>query len=246
MRVVALIFISAGTVLVGSTVAEFWNTKDVAEWTQQDTQQIVTHSPWAKQTPMPISQRPGVSYVDVDPAVNPSSPPPAELGNVPTAENGARTSGRTSSLGSAPVGSPEIQPHLRIVWASALPVRLAVLRLRSQPKPPTAEQLAREDKNTLNYVIAVVGLPAPDAGSDAKSLAGDAFLSVRGKPPQVAFDSDYQRIGSADVYLFRFSKAAIRLATADKEVEFRLAVGNLNLKQKFQLADMNFHGKLAL
>jgi hypothetical protein len=245
MRVAALIFITAGTVLVGSTVAEFWNTKDVAEWTQQDAQQIVTHSPWAKQTSMPISQRPGVSYLDVDPAVTPSSPSTAELGNVPTPD-GTRTTGRTPSLGSAPVGSPEIQPLLRIVWASALPVRLAVLRLRSQPKSPTAEQLAHEDKNTLNYVIAVVGLPAPDAGSDVKSLAGGAFLSVRGKSPQVAFDSDYHRISSADVYFFRFSKAAIPLTTADKEVEFRLAVGNMNLKQKFQLADMNFHGQLAL
>jgi hypothetical protein len=246
MRVGALAFVSAGTVLLGSAGAEFWDTKDAAAWTHQDSQRIVTHSPWAKEAAMPISQRPGTSYVDVDPAVSPSSPPMAELGNVPATGNGARPMGRTPSLGSAPVGAPEIQPHLRIIWASALPVRLAVLRLREPGTALTADQLAHVDKEWPNYVIAIVGLPAPEAGSNPKSLAGSAFLSVRGKPPLAAVDSDYRHIGDDDVYFFRFPKSAMPLTTADGDVTFKVTAGTMNLKQRFELSSMKFHGQLAL
>jgi hypothetical protein len=95
-------------------------------------------------------------------------------------------------------------------------------------------------------VIAVVGLPAPKPSSDVKALANDASLSVREKPPLRAAGCDYRRIGDSDVYFFQFPRAALPLTIADGDIEFRLTSGRMDLRQKFHLAAMQCHGKLAL
>ncbi len=243
MRLLALA--GMGAVLLGSTMPEIWN-KDFTSWTLEDARQIMTKSPWAKEHPMPLSERPGVAYVDMDPVVSASAPPTAELGNMPNDRNAPPPTGRTPSLGSAPVGAPQSQPVLKVIWASALPVRLAVLKLRSPKSGPTAEQLARVKDNWPKYVVAVVGLAPPEAGSDPKALARGAFLSIAGKPPVTAIDSDYRRIGTADVYFFRFLKTALPITNGDGDVQFEATVGRMKLNQKFHLADMEYEGQLAL
>ncbi len=243
MRLLALA--GMGAVLLASTMPEIWN-KDFTSWTVEDAQQIMTRSPWAKERPMPLSERPGVAYVDLDPVVSASAPPSAELGNIPADRNGPPPTARTPSLGSAPVGAPQSPPVLKVIWASALPVRLAVLKLRSAKSGPTAEQLAHVKNDWPKYVVAVVGLAPPEAGSDPKALAGGAFLFIPGKPPARAIDSDYRRIGSADVYFFRFLKTALPITRADGDVEFRVTMGGTKLSQKFHLAEMEYEGRLAL
>lgn len=259
VRLVALA--SASVTLFAGTVVEIWN-EDYPAWTEKDARQIVTRSPWAKELPMPISQRDGVVYFD--PNVNASSPPTAVLGNPantttganmstagagdsgPAERNGALPTTRTPSLVSAPTGAPPSQPTLKVIWASAWPVRLAVLKLRSGNNPPTAAQIAAVEKDWPKYVIAVVGLPAPKPSSDVKALAEDASLSIRGKPPLRAAGCDYRRIGDSDVYFFQFLKAELPLTIADGEVEFKLASGRMDLKQKFHLVAMQCRGRLAL
>ena len=261
MRAKSLILFGIGAVLFASTVPEVWN-KDFAAWTQGDAQQIITISPWAKERPMPIGGRPGVVYVE--PATGAPSVPSASLGNPannangpnmslgagesanPPERNGQLPTTPTPSQASGPVGAPVAQPALKIIWASALPVRLAVLKLRSGKSEPTAAQIARAEQDSPNYVIAVVGLAAPDAGSDPKDLARAAFLSLRGKQRTVAIDSDYRRIGNSDVYFFRFQKAGMPLTTDDGDVEFKLTAGRISLSQKFQLGGMKYQGRLAL
>ncbi len=261
MQAKSLVLISIGAVLFGSTVPEVWN-KDFAAWTRQDAQQIITDSPWAKERPMPIGGRPGVVYVD--PTTGASSAPAASLGNPannangpnmssgagesasPPERNGQLPTTATPSLTQGPVGAPATQPVLKIIWASALPVRLAVLKLRSGKSEPTPAQIARAEEDSPNYVIAVVGLPAPEAGSDPKALARAAFLSLRGKQPIVAIDSNYRRIGNSDVYFFRFPKNALPLTTESGEVGFKLTVAKIGLSQKFQLFGMKYQGRLAL
>lgn len=244
MRLLALAGVAA--VLSGSVAPAIWN-KDFASWTIEDAQQIMTRSPWAKQRPMPVSERPGVSYLDLDPVVSASAPPAAELGNVPADRNAPPPTGRTPSFGSAPVGAPQTQPVLKVIWASALPIRLAVLRLRSEKSGgPTPEQLAHVKNDWPKYVIAVVGLAPPQTDSDAKTLAHHAFLSLPGKPAVGAIDSDYRRIGTADVYFFRFLKTALPLTTADGDVEFKLSMRGMELNQRFHLAEMAYQGRVAL
>ncbi len=262
MQARSLALVGIGAVLFGSTVPEVWNNKDFAAWTHEDAQQVITSSPWAKERPMPISGRPGIVYVD--PATGAQSAPAASLGNPannangpnmssgagesasPAERNGQLPTTPTPSLASGPVGAPVGQPVLKIIWASALPVRLAVLKLRSGKSEPTAAEVARAEQDSPNYVIAVVGLATPEAGSDPKALARAAFLFLRGKQPAVAIDSDYRRIGNSDVYFFRFAKTGLPLTTENGEVEFKLTAGRISLSQKFHLVGMKYQGRLAL
>ncbi len=77
-------------------------------------------------------------------------------------------------------------------------------------------------------------------------MARDAFLSMSGKTPAVATDSDYRRIGTEDVYFFHFMKNALPVTDAEGSIEFKLTTGRMKITQKFNLADMTYHGQLAL
>lgn len=258
-RLIALA--SASVALFAGTVAEVWN-EDYAAWTDKDARQILSHSPWAKELPMPIGETGDVLYYD--PNVSASSPPTAALGNPansttganmstagagdagPAERNGPLPATRTPSLVSAPIGAPPRQPTLTVIWASALPVRLAVLKLRSGNNPPTAAQIAAVEKPWPKYVIAVVGLPAPPAGANAGTLARDASLRVHGRPPLLAIASNYRRIGDSNVYFFQFLKTDLPITMTDHDVEFRLTSGKMDIKQKFPLNAMQHDGRLAL
>jgi len=142
------------------------------------------------------------------------------------------------------VGAPEQPAPLTVVWASATPVRLAILKLRSGSNPPTGTQVESARKTNEFYVIAVSGLLVSDF--DPGSLSGKAFLTVKGRPQQKAVESSYRKIGTSDVYFFRFRREAFPIAAADKEVEFKVSMGSVEVKRKFSLRDMQFDGKLAL
>lgn len=259
-----LVLMAVGAALLAATMG-VWQNKDFKDWTDKDAQSIMKDSPWAKQLAMPAAGRPGVTVIE--PGSNGGAPPSAALGNPsntttgtnmttsaypgsqgPADPNGTHTLPATQSPSgvSAPVGAPTPQAPLTIIWASAVPVRLAVLKLRSHDESPTDTQLANAEKERPNYVIAVVGLAAPDAGSDPKALASSAFLSVRGKPPAVANESNYRRIGNSDVYFFHFTRTSLPLTVADQQVEFKMRIGQMDVKRKFELKEMQFQGKLAL
>lgn len=82
--------------------------------------------------------------------------------------------------------------------------------------------------------------------SDPKSLASKAFLSMRGKTPEKAAESSYRRIGSSDVYFFRFRRDAFPINVSDGEVEFKVSMGSVEVKKKFSLSAMQYEGALAL
>ncbi len=259
-----LVVMAAGAALLGAATG-VWQNKDFKEWTDKDAQSIMKDSPWAKQMPMPAAGRPGVTVIE--PGANGGAPPSAALGNPsntttgtnmttsaypgsqgPADPNGTHTLPATQSPSgvSGPAGAPTPQAPLTIIWASAIPVRLAVLKLRSGNEIPTDTQVTNAQKERPNYVIAVVGLAAPDAGSDPRALASSAFLTVKGKPAEPANESNYRRIGNSDVYFFHFTRASLPITVADQQVEFRMRIGQMQVKRRFELKEMQFQGKLAL
>lgn len=146
----------------------------------------------------------------------------------------------------ANTGAPAPPSVLTVIWASAIPVRLAVLKLRSGARKPTEDQIAHASSERPAYVIAVVGLPAPEGGSDPKALAQSAYLNLKGKTPRQAIESDYRRIGNSDVYFFHFARTSLPISAPDGEVEFKMTMGKIEVKRKFQLLQMQFKGRLAL
>ncbi|MBV9766943.1 MAG: hypothetical protein JOZ48_19020 [Acidobacteriaceae bacterium] len=254
---------ASGTMVFAATGV--WQSKDFRNWTDDDARSVMTDSPWAKPMPMPAGGRPGM--VVIEPGANNAPPPSASLGNPSNTTSGANMAvganpgsagpadpSGTHNLPTTPslsavsgnTGAPAPQSRLTIIWASAMPVRLAVLKLRSAANMPTDEQVANVTRPRPNYVIAVVGLPAPEGGSDPKALASSAFLTVRGKSALVANDSSYRRIGNSDVYFFHFTRASLPITAADQQVEFKMTAGNMEIKRKFELKEMQYQGELAL
>lgn len=255
----------ACTVALAGPGTSVWQNKDFKTWTVKDAQVIMTDSPWAKHIPMPASGRPGVTVIE--PGSNGATAPSASLGNPsnsttgtnmtvagnagsagPADPNGLHTlsNTQTPSQVSPSAGAPEPQSGLTIIWASAAPPRLAVLKLRSAGNEPTETQIENASALRPNYVIAVAGLPAPEGGSDPKELATQAFLVVHGKAPLVANDSSYRRIGNSDVYFFHFTRNSLPITVNDGQVEFRMKMGQMELKKKFDLKAMQYQGQLAL
>lgn len=252
----------AAAALLGATTAA-WQNKDFKKWTDKDAHLIMTDSPWAKQMPMPASGRPDVMVIE--PGSNGAPPPSATLGNPaspvtgtnvtnpnspgnsgPASTNGSHTppTARSPSGMAISPGAPTPYSPLTIIWASATPVRLAVLKLRSGGTLPDDDRIARARKPAQNYLILVRGVEEPDAGSDPSELAKNAFLKVKDKAPLAAYESGYW--SGPQVYFFRFRKASLPIEVSAREVEFRMTMGQMEIKKKFDLKDMQFEGQLAL
>lgn len=252
----------AGMLAAGTTA--FW-TRDFQDWTEKDAKLMLRDSPWAKQVAMPAGAR-AVETV-IEPGSNGAPPPSDSLGNPantttgtnmtvsanpgsagPADANGRHTlsNTRTASTMGGETGAPEPEPALTVIWASATPVRLAVLKIRSGSRTPAEAEIVQARQPRPNYVLAVVGLPPPEAGTDPNAPGGEAWLKVNGRPPERANQSRYRKIGDSDVYFFNFPKATFPLSAADGQVEFQMRMGSIHLKKKFDLAAMQFNGKLAL
>jgi hypothetical protein len=261
----ALLFLFASSGFALASVTAAWQTKNFRDWTDNDAQQIMRDSPWAKRIPMPAAGRPGM--VTIEPGANGAPPPTAALGNSSNTTTGTNmtvaanagsaggadpTGQHTLSTTQTPSGmtpsdgAPSVEPPLTIIWASAVPIRLAVLKLRSAGQPISDEQVAKAEAQRPNYVIAVVGLPAPDPMRDPQELAKDAFLSVKGKTAAMATRSDYRKIGASDVYFFHFPKANLPVSSVDQQAEFKMRMGSIEIKKKFDLKEMRYQGQPAL
>ena len=261
----ALLFLSVWVAFAATGGVVPWQTKNFRDWTDQDAQQIMRESPWAKRIPLPAGGRPAV--ITMEPGANGAPPPSASLGNSSNSTTGTNmtvaanagsaggadpTGQHTLSTTQAPSGmapsdgAPSIELPVTVIWASATPVRLAVLKLRSAGQPISEEQVTKAEAQRPNYVIAVVGLPAPDPMLDPKELAKDALLSVKGKTAEMATSSDYRKIGGSDVYFFHFSKANLPVASTDRQAEFKMRMGAAAIKAKFDLNQMQYEGQPAL
>jgi hypothetical protein len=261
---VFLLAACAGILAAGTSDAG-WQ-KAFSDWTTKDAQQIMTDSPWAKQMPMPAAARPGIAVLE--PGANGAPSPTASLGNPSntTAGTNMTVAGNPGSAGPAePAGertsmpqaqtpsgvtptapAPEPMRAISIVWASAIPVRLAVLKLQSGVNAPTQGEIERVSKPRENYVIALMGLAPPDRDTDPAALATKAFLNVKGKPMVTAAACNYRKIGNADVYFFRFPRAGLLIGGADRQVEFKVMFGQAEIKHRFELKSMEYQGQLAL
>lgn len=258
-------FVGLTAVVLLGAASGPWQGKDFNDWTEKDAHVILSKSPWAKQIPMPAGGRPGVVVLDhgnenappsaasignpsntssgtnMTPSGNPGSAGPADPSgthNLPNSRSPAGTAGSA--------GAPDPSMGLTVIWASAKPVRLAVLKLRSVGNTLTQAEIDRANNEPREYVVAVSGLPAPDPASDPATLKDNAFLTAKGKAPETAARSVYRKIGNSDVYFFHFPKANYPIAASDGQVEFKMKMGPIEVKRKFDLNEMQFQGQLAL
>ena len=213
-------------------------TKPVARWTQQDAKQVLTSSPWAKDVRVAIGRRPsedelrdggrmgqpqGVGYQGLD--------PDHKAVNIPDNifKGGAR-------------GAPYVAPIvvLKLRWESALPVRLAELKLPDS---------SLDDLGGDGYSIAVWNIPGGFFEGDPKKqgdpLKENAWLKREGRksvsPSSVLVLN--REDGGVVVYSFPLSA---EISTKDTWVTFEAHMGRLTIFHPFNVSEMQFQGKPAL
>ena len=215
---------------------EVWNSKDYTRWSDDDINQILTNSPWAKKTNVTLDgQGVGQRRGDRD-----------GMGSVRgrTGTMGSPGSSGGGEYGGNGGGVYGRKPDLIVVvrWDSALPVQLA--RRKSEV-----------NENTEKYAISVVGLakpqqrtPAdpPDDSEIRDQLIYATRLVRKGKdllpPEDVQFDHE----NGVSVIRFIFPRTNDPISLDDKEVTFQTQVGLAKIEQKFKVKDMAFKNKLAL
>ncbi|HUA87402.1 MAG TPA: hypothetical protein VMB85_26275 [Bryobacteraceae bacterium] len=238
---------------VSAWAADFWQSKKFTDWSEHDVRRMLDDSPWSKAVsvsgdlvaPAGTSRksrdggRGGMGEVG-----NPNLSAPDPMDDAPRSGVGRAAQNADPDRGAAPL------LNFIVRWESALPVKEARLRLKYGSEAATSADARRVlETEEPNYVITVSGLSGNalrgDPGAVKKQVMDDAELMVKGKDPIKPVDFMVQRGNGVAIAVFAFPKST-PLTLEDKEVEFRARFDSIPVKQKFQLKNMMFAGKLEL
>ena len=217
-----------------------WESKPASQWTEEDARQVLAKSPWAKATRAVITRRlteeqlreggemgqpHGIGNDGLDPKGSGPKVSPNIFAGLGGDDRGPRSLSQSITL--------------QLRWESALPVRLAELKLH-ETEPPTLPG--------DGYSIAVYGIPGGFKGTPeqlGQPLRNFAVLKREGKkdvrPARVeVFEREN---GAVVVYLFPLSA---EISKNDRRIRFEAQIGRINFTQGFDLSEMEFLGKLEL
>jgi len=202
-----------------------WKTKGAADWTEQETKQVLNDSPWAVITTPTIKKEEKRSH--------------GSAMGVGIPGIGRRRANDPSQDPNNGPSAPDSQLALHLRWESALPIREAELKAREINAPAVDED---------RYAIAVYGIPShftKDPQSAGDRLKGQASLKRQGqkdlKPSHV--DVIQRDDGLVIVFLFARTK---EISVQDSRVEFNALIGPYQISQSFQVDAMIYQGKLEL
>jgi hypothetical protein len=223
-------FIRMGTIASSLSCAlaqsQFWNTKDPADYSDNEKHGLIASSPWAKVTK---ADAPGVSMRRLDSfAPAPCSPyiPRSCTSNRKTVVVHASPQPGDAKEAFAFYGPVTVR------WESAKPI-LQVTRT----------ELPNEFRN--HYVISVTGLPVSvlSQTSNGAPLPTAELSAGRHRLERsefVALTSDKLTL------LFAFPKGNPLIKASDKTVSFTMKLSGITIKTKFVPKDMVYRGQLAL
>jgi len=217
-----------------------WISKQAASWTEEDAVQIINSSPWSKVTVAPIvrlesederrawgnmGQATGVGYDGINNGVKP-------MPNATSIFGGKNADPKR-------YGQDTVW-KLRLVWESALPIKLAELKARDV-EPPTS--------TNEGYIMAVYGVPGKYFVGDPKKLGyplkDDAYLRRNGKKDVKPISVEVFQKDSGPVVVYIFPLSA-EISPSDRVVDFQAKLGRFIINQTFNLAEMRFQGKFEI
>jgi hypothetical protein len=218
-----------------------WESKAASQWTEDDARQVLAQSPWAKETRAVITRR----LTEEQLREGGQMGQPRGVGNEGVDPKGSGPKVSPDIL-TGPGGgdrSPRSLPQpitLQLRWESALPVRLAELKLH-EIEPPTLQG--------DGYSIAVYGVPrggfkgTPEQlGQPLKNLAALKRGEKKDVLP-VRVEVFQRENGAVVVYLFPLSA---EISKQDRRIRFEAQIGRIVFAQDFDLSEMEFLGKLEL
>jgi len=239
--------------------ADFWKTKDPAQWSDEEVSRMLAKSPWARavslQTPMAMQGGGGAGGMG------------GETGVGETGGGGGRGGGRGGMADGIPLGAT--MPPITVRWESAAPVRAA----RERQKFAHMAEIVGWSKE--NYVASLTGFQ-PGGGrrsgvpEGSRSQRGEAQGESRGGAQRSGTNpnSDVSNFRGAairhdnkqtyqldrtmiirteqgpELYLLFSRKNAI--ASTTKEIIIDFAIGTGKVQAKFKVKDLEYRGKLDL
>jgi hypothetical protein len=224
---------------------EFWESKDPADWSNEEKRSLLEQSPWARE---------GIVRFEAEQkrATGPYQGVARPGGDVPGANPG-----HTPGVASVPMGErlppvpstdtgQSVQFKVLARWESAKPVRLA-----GGPELP--------EETAQFYVIRLRGMPLlpPPKGKDGESVPNpnegaleaikqSSRIERKGK---IAIPCAHLLTGSgesATQLLLFFARGADPITVGEKAVTLESRFGPFHLSVKFPLKDMMYKGALAL
>ena len=248
---------------------DFWETKPSSDWNSEEVDRMITKSPWAKEVTITSGNRStgpgsggggrsrgGIGFPGGGIGF------PGGGGGYPGGGGGYPGGGRGGGYpggGGGGRGSGQSVTNATVRWESAPPVQDALHLHADDEKPdPDFEKY---------YVIALIGdLPSGrrgryDDNSDDSSNDNDrndqadrrmeAFkdytrLERKDGPLHLEKVDEGSRTGGRGPGVYFYFSRNTEISMDDKEVDFSTKVGSAEIKAKFTLKDMRYHGKLAL
>ena len=204
-----------------AAASNFWDAKPYTEWSPKEVETILTDSPWVRKLSVVIQTPPRAS----------------EDGG-----GGGRGGGGGGDVGGRgfPVAAPQLK--LTLTWRSAQPVREALARSNNGNAETVDGKPVLE--RPAQYLFTLSGVPAryqrllPDA-------AKTTFLKRGSKPPIALLQGGIQQDGGLLTLVFAFPRTD-PIVLDDREVEFVVTIGTLEIKHKFKLKDLVVNGQLEL
>ncbi len=199
-----------------------WKSKRAAEWTDAETKQVLTDSPWAamvtpsikKTEPRQTGHRGGVAGI---PGI------------------GRRRMDTQDATDTTPATTDTPQP-LNVRWESALPIREAELKARETNAP---------DVDQNHYAIGVYGIPshlAKDPKSLADRLKDQAAIKREGQKDLKPSHVDVLQRDDGVVVVFLFPRDK-EITVKDSRAEFNAQIGQYQISQSFHVDEMIYQGK---
>jgi hypothetical protein len=253
---------------VAMCAADAWKNTDFTKWSPEDSKKVLTKSPWAKEVSVSMGQ-------GTMPTGNGSRRGGGGGGMAGTdagGMGGMGGGGGGRGMGGGGGGGGEMgggysAPSLNLIirWESAIPVKEAAMKLNyGDHLPAKGEKGYTLDAPQNNYILSVTGLrlggargrtregaddqpaegtPRSQADRIKDQLMTSTQLVRKGKDPIAP--ADVMVNANTNVVYIIFPKADV-ISDDDKDVEFRLTMGRIQVKEKFSLKDMHFSGKLEL
>lgn len=220
--------------------ADFWESKPFMTWSPEELQKVLTDSPWSRNINVvlqTVGRAGGLGESEGG-------------GGGGGGGGGSRGGGGGGGRGG---GFPASPPQLKLTlsWRSALPMKQALVRDQigaGGAVPAETQQLLTRTESL--YVVTIMGLPTRYAQT-INGMKTESFLKRHDKPPIALADIGVQQAPASEkaagflVVVFGFPRTdPIKLE--DKDVEFVTRLGQIDIKKKFNLKDMLFHGQLEL
>jgi hypothetical protein len=208
--------LAASGALYGFAGKEFWDTKEPADWSNDEIKKLLTKSPWAREI---SGERTSASKKN-------SSDFPRQTGI------DSRGRPRAPRPSTAPSTRVVASAKGTVVWESAKPVRLA-----------SRESLG--DDLAGMYVLSLAGVPVGSGKSAIEKVRSASSLHLKGHDPLEAAVVKHAD-GGRDVVLFGFSREGLEISKDDKEVVFATTINRIPFNAKFNPREMVYRGELAL